>query len=45
MKVHFKLSKDELNNRAYDYLNKVKLKKIYITNTLQNYLEARDKGW
>ena len=25
MKVHFKLSKDELNNRAYDYLNKVKL--------------------
>jgi len=26
MKVHFKLSKDELNNKAYDYLNKVKLK-------------------
>ena len=26
MKVHFKLNKDELNNKAYDYLNKVKLK-------------------
>ena len=26
MKVHFKLSKDELNIKAYDYLNKVKLK-------------------
>ena len=26
MKVHFKLSKDELNNKAYDYLDKVKLK-------------------
>ena len=25
MKVHFKLNKDELNNKAYDYLNKVKL--------------------
>ena len=26
MKVHFKLSKDKLNKKAYDYLNKVKLK-------------------
>ena len=26
MKVHFKLSKDELHNQAYDYLKKVKLK-------------------